>query len=62
MLEQIFLNLNDSEELHSFNASPYLIRVIKSRMMRLAVHVARMGDVRNAYSVLVGKPVGKRPR
>jgi hypothetical protein len=37
------------------------IRVIKSRRMRWAGHVARMGDRRGVYRVLVGKPEGKRP-
>jgi hypothetical protein len=36
--------------------SPNIIRVMKSRRMRLAVHVARMGEMRNAYSILVGNP------
>jgi hypothetical protein len=35
--------------------------MIKSRRMRLAGHVARMGETRNAYRILVGKPEGKRP-
>jgi hypothetical protein len=35
--------------------------MIKSRRMRLAEHVARMGEKRNAYRILVGKPEGKRP-
>ena len=37
------------------------MRVIKSRRMRLAGHVARMGEEMGVYSVLVGKPEGKRP-
>jgi len=37
------------------------VRVIKSRRMRWAGHVARMGKEREAYRVLVGKPEGKRP-
>jgi len=37
------------------------VRVIKSRRMRWAGHVARMGEERGAYKVLVGKPVGNRP-
>jgi hypothetical protein len=37
------------------------VRVIKSRRMRLARHVARMGNVRGVYGVLVGKPGGRRP-
>jgi hypothetical protein len=42
-------------------SSPSIVRLIKSRSMRLVEHVARMGDKRNAYRVLVGKPEGKRP-
>jgi hypothetical protein len=49
-----------SGELHNFYASPDIIRQIKSRRMRWAGHVARMGEGRNVYRVLVGKPEGKR--
>jgi hypothetical protein len=42
-------------------SSPDIIRHIKSRRMRWARHVARMGEGRNVYRVLVGKPEGKRP-
>jgi hypothetical protein len=42
-------------------SSPSIIRVIKSRRMRWAEHAARMGERRNAYRILVGKPEGKRP-
>jgi hypothetical protein len=42
-------------------SSPDIIRQIKSRRMRWAGHVACMGEGRNVYSVLVGKPKGKRP-
>ncbi|KAJ4439415.1 hypothetical protein ANN_07539 [Periplaneta americana] len=48
-------------ELHIFYSSPNIIRNIKSRRMRWAGHVARMGESRNAYRVLVGRPEGKRP-
>ena len=41
--------------------SPNIVRVIKSRRMRWAGHVARMGEEREVYRVLVGKPKGKRP-
>jgi hypothetical protein len=41
--------------------SPSIIRMIKSRTKRWAGHVARMGEKRNAYRILVGKPEGKRP-
>jgi hypothetical protein len=37
-----------------------MIRIFKSRRMRWAGHVARMGERRNAYRLLVGKPEGKR--
>jgi hypothetical protein len=49
-----------NEELHNLYPSPSLIRIIRSRRMRLAVHVARMGEKRNVYSLLMGKPEGKR--
>ncbi|KAJ4435618.1 hypothetical protein ANN_18234 [Periplaneta americana] len=48
-------------ELHAMYPSPDIIRNIKSRRLRWAGHVARMGESRNAYRVLVGRPVGKRP-
>jgi len=38
-----------------------VVRVIKPRRMKLAGHTARMGERRNAYNILVGKPEGKRP-
>jgi hypothetical protein len=50
-----------SRELHNLYLSPDIIRQIKSRRMRWAAHVARMGEGRNVYRVLVGKPEGKRP-
>jgi hypothetical protein len=50
-----------NDELHSLYSSPNIVRVIKSRMMRWAGHVARMGDGRVVYRVLVGRPEGKRP-
>jgi hypothetical protein len=50
-----------NEELHDLYSSPSIIRVIKSRRMRWADHVARMGEKRNAYRLLVGKAEGKRP-
>jgi hypothetical protein len=49
-----------NEELHDLYSSPNIIRIIKSRRMRWAGHVARMGEKRNAYRLLVGKPEGKR--
>jgi hypothetical protein len=42
-------------------SSPNIIRIIKSRRMRWAGHVAQMGEKRNVYRLLVGKPEGKRP-
>ncbi|KAJ4433756.1 hypothetical protein ANN_16068 [Periplaneta americana] len=48
-------------ELHALHSSPDIIRIIKSRRLRWAGHVARMGVSRNAYRVLVGRPEGKRP-
>jgi len=50
-----------NEELHNLYALPNIIRVIKSRRMRGAEHVARTGEIRNAYKILIGKPEGKRP-
>jgi hypothetical protein len=50
-----------SEELHILYYSPNIIRQIKSRIMRWAGHVARMGEERNVYKVLMGNPEGKRP-
>jgi hypothetical protein len=48
------------EELHNLYSSPSIIRMIKSRKMRRVRHVARMGEKRNAYSILMGKGEGKR--
>jgi hypothetical protein len=48
-------------ELHNLYLSPDIIRQIKSRRMRWAGHVACMGEGRNVYRVLMGKPEGKRP-
>jgi hypothetical protein len=50
-----------NEELHILYSSPNIIRQIKSRRMRWEGHVARMGQERKVYKVLVGKPNGKRP-
>ncbi|KAJ4426192.1 hypothetical protein ANN_27001 [Periplaneta americana] len=48
-------------ELRVLYSSPDIIRNIKSRRLRWAGHVAHMGESRNAYRVLVGRPAGKRP-
>jgi hypothetical protein len=50
-----------SEELHDLYLSPNILRVIKSRRMRRTGHVARLGEERRVYRVLVGKSEGKRP-
>jgi hypothetical protein len=50
-----------SGELHNLYSSPDIIRQIKSRRMKWSGHVARMGEGRNMYRVLVRKPKGKRP-
>jgi hypothetical protein len=50
-----------NEELHNLYSSPDIIRQVKLRRMRWAGHVARMGEERKVYKVLVGKPEGKRP-
>ena len=41
--------------------SPNIVRVIKSRRLRWAGHVARMEEGRSAFKILKGKPIGKRP-
>ena len=50
-----------NEELNDLYSSPIIIRTNKSRRMRWAGHVARMGERRGVCRVLVGKPEGKRP-
>jgi hypothetical protein len=50
-----------NEELHNLYSSPNVIRMIKSRKMRWAGHVACMAKMRNAYKIWVWKPDGKRP-
>ena len=49
-----------NEELNDLYCSPNIVRVIKSRRMRWAGHVARMGEEESVHRVLVGKPEGKR--
>jgi hypothetical protein len=71
MLRKIFCRKRDevtgdlrklhNEELHNLYSSPNIIRTIKSRRMRWAGYVAHMGEKRNAYRILVGKPEGRRP-
>jgi len=50
-----------NEELNDLYCSPNIVRVIKSRRIRWAGHVARMGEERGVYGVLAGKPEGKKP-
>jgi hypothetical protein len=50
-----------NEELHGLYSSSSIVRVITARGMRWAGHVARMGEVRGAYNILVGRPEGRRP-
>ena len=50
-----------NEELHSLYRSPNIVRVIKSRRLRWAGHVAKMEDGRSAFKILIGTPTGKRP-
>ena len=50
-----------NEELNDLYSSPNTVRVIKSRRMRWAGHVARMAEERGVYRILVGKPEGKTP-
>jgi len=50
-----------NEELSGVYSLPNIVRVVKSRRMRWAGHVARMGQGRGVHRVLVGKPEGKRP-
>jgi hypothetical protein len=49
-----------NEELNDLYLSPNIIRVIKSRRLRWAGHVVRMGEKRGAYRILVGRPEGRR--
>ena len=50
-----------NEELNDLYSLPNIVRVVKTRRMRCAGHVARMGKDRSLHNVLVGKPEGKRP-
>ena len=66
ILRRIFLSNREwrrlhNEELHSSYRSPNIVRVIKSRRLRWAGHVARMEEGRSALKILTGTPTGKRP-
>jgi hypothetical protein len=50
-----------NDELHSLYSSPNIVRVIKSRRMRWAGHVARRGEGRDVYKFLFWRPEGRRP-
>jgi hypothetical protein len=50
-----------NEEIHNLYSSPSIIRIVKSRRMRWAGHVARMGANKTVHRILVGEPEGKRP-
>jgi hypothetical protein len=51
----IYINVPFNEELHNLYSSPRIIRIIKSRRMKGAGHVARFGEKRISYRILVGK-------
>ena len=50
-----------NDEIHSLYRSPNIVRVIKSRTLRCAIHVARKEETRSAFKILLGKSTGKRP-
>jgi hypothetical protein len=50
-----------NKELHNLYSSPRIIRMIKSRRIRWTRHAVQMGETRNSFKILVGKPEGKRP-
>jgi hypothetical protein len=50
-----------NKELHGLYSSPNIVRMIKARRMRWTGHVARMGEMRKRYRILVAKPERKRP-
>ena len=56
-----YLYVDINEELSDPYSLPNIVWVVKSRRMRWAGHVARMGEERGVHRVLVGKPEGKRP-
>jgi hypothetical protein len=49
-----------TEELHNLHSSPNMIMMIREMRMRWAGNVARMGEMRKGYKVLIGRPEGKR--
>jgi hypothetical protein len=55
------LRKQHNEELHDLYSSLSIIIIIKARRMRWAGYVARMGEKRNAYRLLVGNPEGRKP-
>jgi hypothetical protein len=63
VFEQLYIRIRKlhSEELHNLCSFPDIIRQVKSRRMRWAGHVARMGEERKVNKVLVGNPEGRRP-
>ena len=50
-----------NEELHILYRSPKIVKVIKSRRLRWAGHVARMEEGKSVFKILTDKPIGKRP-
>ena len=50
-----------NEELHSLYRSPNIVRMIKSRRLRWAGHVARIEEGRSAFKIITGKPTGRGP-
>ena len=61
MMMSLIIIIIINDELNNQYSSPNIVRVIKTRRMRWAGHVARMGERRGVYRVLVGKHEGKRP-
>jgi hypothetical protein len=59
--DSVMNSMIHNEELNDLYSSPNIIRVIKSRRMRWAGHVARMGEGRGIYRILVGRPEGRTP-
>jgi hypothetical protein len=53
--------LHNEEQMHGLYSLPSIVRVIKARRIRWAGHVVRMGEVRDAYGILVGRPEERRP-